>query len=210
MKNIRISIATFTLLVTIALVSAFTCTQPPGPVTVSVPEEAKTQTVNLFVTHGHCSTPFSGTVRNLQVNLPVRSDGGNPLEQMEMSFAIDPNSFRACAGDEFTASVRTPGLFCGANNQMLTFRSTAVYTMGMDWYQINGVLSIKGVEKNVKFFASGIRKPDDQMPGILVLEGQLNLYDWGIDYDQIVNGESGRSLVNPTQWMHLNMKIDMC
>ena len=61
----------------------------------------------------------------------------------------------------------------------------------------------------MKFFASGIRKPEDQVPSVLVLEGQLNLYDWGIDYDQIVNGEPGNSVENPTQWMHLNMKIEM-
>ena len=45
------------------------------------------------------------------------------------------------------------------------------------------------------------------MPSILVLEGKMNLLDWGIDYDKIVNGKSDSV---PTKWMYINMKIDMC
>jgi polyisoprenoid-binding protein YceI len=71
---------------------------------------------------------------------------------------------------------------------------------------INGKMSIKGIEKNVKFFATGIKNPKETKTSTLVLEGQLNLLDWGIDYDKIVMGESA---IVPTQWMHLNMKIDL-
>jgi hypothetical protein len=44
------------------------------------------------------------------------------------------------------------------------------------------------------------------MASSLVLQGQMNLLDWGIDYDLIVNGES---LSTPTKWMFINMTIDM-
>jgi hypothetical protein len=53
---------------------------------------------------------------------------------------------------------------------------------------------------------TGIRDPKDAMPTSLVLEGQLDLFDWGIDYDKIVNGKSGSV---PTKWMYINMKIEM-
>jgi hypothetical protein len=76
--------------------------------------------------------------------------------------------------------------------------------MGLDWYQINGKLSIKGVERNVKFFATGIRDPKVLNPTSIVLEGQIDLMGWGIDYDKIVHGKSEPIA---TKWMHLNMRF---
>ena len=174
--------------------------------TIKVEKVNEHQKVNLFVTHGHCSTPFSGTVNNLKVNTPVREDQGNPLENLVLSFEIDPNSFIVCAGEQLTERVKTPGLFINDKNEDITFRSTDVYTMGLDWYQINGKLTIKGVENDVKFFASGIRDPKKSVSDFLIVEGQFNLLDWGIDYDKIVNGKSDTV---PTKWMHLNMKIEL-
>jgi len=169
-------------------------------------ENQQNQTINMFVTHGHCSTPFAGIVDKLEVIPVIRKDKGNPLEDMKISFEVDPNSFNVCAGEELTAKIKTLGLFIGENNEKITFRSTEVYTMGINWYQVNGKMSIKGIEKEVKFFATGIRDPKETMASSLVLEGQLNLFDWGIDYDLIVNGESDYI---STKWMHLNMTIDL-
>jgi len=164
------------------------------------------QTINMFVTHGHCSTPFGGKIDKLNIIAPKRNDLGNPLEGMIISFEIDPNSFVSCKGADITKKVKTPGLFIDKNNEKITFKSTNVYTMGLDWYQVNGTFSIKGVEKNVTFFATGIRKPNDTSPSFLILEGQLKLLDWGIDYDLIVNGKSDQTV---RKWLHLNMKIGM-
>ncbi|WBX77400.1 YceI family protein [Tenacibaculum ovolyticum] len=169
-------------------------------------ENEQNQIVNLFVTHGHCSTPFSGVVDNLKVVAPLREDLGNPLENMSVLFEIDPNTFNVCAGEELTAKIKTPGLFIGADDEKITFRSTNVYTMGIDWYQINGKLSIKGIEKEVTFFGTGIRTPNESMSRSLVLQGQMNLLEWGIDYGKIVNGKSNSV---PTKWMYINMKIDL-
>ena len=168
--------------------------------------EEENQTINLFVTHGHCSTPFAGTVENLKVSVLNRDDLGNPLEGMKISFEVNPNSFNVCAGDDLTARIKTPGLFIGENNEKITFRSTQVYTMGLDWYQVNGRMSIKGIEKDVKLFVTGIRDSKDAMATSLVLQGQMNLFDWGIDYDKIVNGKSDSV---PTKWMYINMKIEL-
>jgi len=169
-------------------------------------ENKQNQTINLFVTHGHCSTPFSGIVDDLKVDAPIREDLGNPLEDMQISFKVDPNTFNVCAGEELTAKIKTPGLFIGENDKKITFRSTNIYTMGIDWYQVNGKMSIKGVEKDVKFFVTGIREPNEAMSSSLILEGQMNLLDWGIDYDKIVNGKSDSV---PTKLMYINMKIDL-
>ncbi len=164
------------------------------------------QTVNLFVSHGHCSLPFSGIVENLKVIPTLREDKGNPLESMKISFEIDPNSFNVCAGDDLTAMIKTPGLFIGENDENITFTSTNVYTMGLEWYQVNGTMSIKGVARDVKLFVTGIKDANDVMPSSLVLQGQMNLFDWGIDYDKIVNGSSDRI---STKWMYINMTISM-
>jgi polyisoprenoid-binding protein YceI len=205
MKNILLSMIT---LASIVFASGFITSLAPCQDTnvVSVQPNDENQTINMFVTHGHCSTPFSGIVENLKVIPSIREDLGNPLENMEISFEIDPNSFAVCAGDDLTKSIKTPGLFIGENHEKITFRSTEVYTMGIDWYQVNGFLSIKGIEKSVKLFVTGVRKPENTMPSSLVLQGQLDLFDWSIDFNKIVNGISDPV---PTKWMYLNMKIEM-
>ena len=195
-------------LTALALISAnyINLSEPQGTEFIAVQKQGQNQTLNLFITHGHCSTPFSGAVNNLKVLVQEREDGGNPLEGLSISFETDPNTFNVCYGKELTAQIRKPGLFVGENNNNIIFKSTEVYTMGIDWYQLNGVLSIKGVEKRVKFFVSGIREANESMATSLVLEGQLNLMDWGIDYDKIVNGKSASV---PTKWLHLNLRIKL-
>ncbi|OIQ26998.1 MAG: hypothetical protein BM564_13545 [Bacteroidetes bacterium MedPE-SWsnd-G2] len=168
-------------------------------------EKPSVQNVNFFVTHGHCSTPFSGQVENLKLKAPHKNDLSNPLENMTLDFEIDPNTFSVCKAEELTERIKTPGLFITETNEKFVFRSTNVYTMGIDWYQVNGKLSIKGVEKDVKFFVTGIRNENEINTNTLVLQGQFNLLDWGIDYDKIVSGESDPV---PTKWMYINMKID--
>lgn len=210
MKKIKTIVMSAAVLATIIVVSGFVKSTPSCEkkvATTAVKENKQNQTINMFVTHGHCSTPFGGIVNNLKVDLTDRDDGGNPLENMKLSFEIDPNSFNVCANNELTERIKTPGLFIGDKEEKITFRSTNVYTMGLDWYQVNGKLSIKGVEKDVKFFVTGIRDSKDTMPSSIVLEGQLDLLDWGIDYDKIVNGKSDPV---PTKLMYLNMRIKMC
>ncbi|WP_456439815.1 YceI family protein [Psychroserpens sp.] len=206
MKKFRNIVLSLTLLVIILVSSGYSrsTTTSQNSEEVAVLENKQNQTINLFVTHGHCSTPFAGIVDDLKVSLQKRTDLGNPLEDMKISFEVDPNSFNVCAGDDLTSRIKTPGLFIGMNNEKITFRSTNVYTMGLDWYQINGKMSIKGIEKDVKLFATGIRDSKDTMSSLLVLEGQMNLFDWGIDYDKIVNGKSDTV---PTKLMYINMKI---
>lgn len=208
MNRIKFIILSLTAVSALVAVSAFTNNTPSYQKSeeLIVPQNAQTQTINMFVSHGHCSLPFAGIVENLKVITTKREDLGNPLEGMKISFEVDPNSFNVCAGEELTSRIKTPGLFIGEHDEKIIFRSTKVYTMGVDWYQVNGHLSIKGVENDVTFFVTGIRNPEDSNPSALVLEGQLNLFDWGIDYDKIVNGTSD---VVPTKWMHLNMKINM-
>lgn len=208
MKKVKITVLSFAALAAIVLVSAFTKSPSFSPeFKVDVVQECEqNQTINLFVTHGHCSTPFGGIVDSLKIITQIPQDQGNPLESMKISFQIDPESFNVCVNDDLTARIKTPGLFIGEQNEKITFRSTNVYSMGVDWYQVNGKMSINGVEKDVKFFVTGIRDSKDSMPSSLVLEGQVNLLDWGIDYDKIVNGESDAV---PTKWMHLNMKVKM-
>lgn len=210
MKTIKNRILLVVALLAIVLVSGFTkgtSTDTPKEIK-GVTEVVENKTINMFVTHGHCSTPFGGIVDDLKVDIPVRMDAGNPLENMRISFEVDPNSFRVCRGDvaDLTKRVKTKGVFISDNNEKIRFRTTNVHVMGVDWYQINGVMSIKGVEREVKFFATGIRNSHESMSSELVLQGQVNLLDWGIDYDKLVNGQSSDV---PTKWLYLNMKIEL-
>ncbi len=208
MSKIKKGILLLAILVTVIVVSGYTKTTSVNKKTekVSTLESEVNKTMSFFVTHGHCSTPFAGMVNDLKVDYPVRLDSGNPLENMVISFEVDPNTFNVCRAKELTPRIKTPGLFIGENNEKITFKSTNVYTMGVDWYQVNGKMSIKGVEKEVKLFVTGIRNPNEQVASSLVLDGQVNLFDWGIDYDLIVNGKSDNV---PTKWLYLNMKIEL-
>lgn len=208
MKRIKQSVVFIVVFLLIAIVSGYTkdSSNQEKKESLTIYESKQNQTINLFVTHGHCSTPFAGNVENLKVIVPKREDLGNPLEDMNISFEVDPNSFNVCSGKEYTEKIKTPGLFIGQENENITFQSTDVYTMGLDWYQVNGIMSIKGVERKVKLFVTGIRSPEEAMASTLVLQGQMDLYDWGIDYDLIVNGKSDSV---PTKWMFINMKIQL-
>ncbi|AXG67985.1 YceI-like domain protein [Kordia sp. SMS9] len=205
LKNIALPLA---VLVIVLVVSGYANNVPntEPKEQISSLESKDHQTINLFVTHGHCSTPFAGVVTNLQLDIASRSDQGNPLENMHISFEVDPNTFNVCRAKELTATIRKPGLFVGEHNEKITFTSTNVYTMGVDWYQVNGKMAIKGIEKEVKFFVTGIRDPKETIASSLVLSGQVNLLDWGIDYDKIVNGKSNSV---PTKWLYLNMRFDV-
>ncbi len=164
------------------------------------------QNMNLFVSHGHCSSPFAGKVENFNLELTQRYDQGNPMEGAKLQFDINPATFAVCADKEFVNKLQKPGLFWTDDAEKMTFISTNIYTMGMDWYQINGDLTIKGITHEMKFMVTGIRKPQQRMATQLIFEGQVNLEDWGIDYDKVINRQSSS---HPTKWMHLNMQVEI-
>lgn len=207
MKTIKTIFSPFALTVVFCLASVFTflstsCKQEEQPI---VEKKASTQKINMFVTHGHCSVPFTGDVDNLNFEFLPRTDFGNPLEGMKLSFDINPRTLTTCSDSSMSEKLRQPGLFYTWEDENMSFKTTSIHTMGLDWYQINGTFRLNGVERNVKFFATGIRNPNDTWPTQLVLEGQLNLMDWGINFDQFISGET----INPSKWFHLNMKLDL-
>ena len=208
MKSIKYVVSSFIVLGIIVIASGYTGSTSESESSEALPvmESKQKQTINMFITHGHCSTPFMGNVEDLVVSYQEREDLGNPLEDMNISFEVDPNTFNVCAEKELTARIKTPGLFIGENKEKITFQSTNVYTMGLDWYQVNGMMSIKGVDRKVKLFATGIRDPRKSMSTSLVIQGQMDLFDWGIDYDKIVNGKSDSV---PTKLLFINMRVDL-
>ena len=142
MKKIKNIVLSVVVLVLIVAFSSYTKSTVPSEKNgeIHVLDSEQNQTINMFVTHGHCSTPFGGVVDKLTVSAPIRTDLGNPLEDMKISFDVDPTTFKVCRGDDLTAIIKTPGLFIGEKKNKITFRSTNVFTMGVDWYEVNGVL----------------------------------------------------------------------
>lgn len=69
--------------------------------------------MSFFVAHGHCSIRFTVVVNDLKVNYPVRLDLGNLLENIEISFEVDSNTFNVSKAKELTLKIRTSGLFAG-------------------------------------------------------------------------------------------------
>lgn len=208
MKKVKIIALPTLVLAVFAGVTAFTKSKE----TTSAKEPNKVlliknnQPINLFVSHGHCNTPYGGVVDNLLITAPKPTDNGNPLENMQVSFEIRSKSFKQCVSDKSSQNHQSAAVFLGEGNNQITFKSTSVKTIGLDWYEINGKMSIKGVSKDVTLNASGVRKGVSLMPSALVIESGVNLLDWGIDYDKIVKGKSSDRTY---QWMQFNMTINM-
>jgi len=204
-KSTRLFIPLMALL-TISVIFGFTLLSTSCKNTETITKsERSSQLINLAVSHGHCSSKFSGQVYNLNLELFPRTDLGNPLEDMKISFDIAPNTLTACNDSSLNKKLRSPGLFLKEEGDRITFETTNTYTLGIDWYEINGILTIKGIKHNVIWFATGIRKKNETSPTELVLQGQLNLIDWGIDFDKFIF----ETIDSPSYWLHLNMVIDL-
>jgi len=206
MKKLTHLLIPLTALLTLSLVFGFTglstSCKPTKPINKN---KHHPQHINLAVSHGHCSSKFSGLVENLNLELIPRTDLDNPLEDLKISFDIIPNTLNASNDSSLSEKLKSPGLFLKEEGDRITFETTNTYTMGIDWYQINGVLTIKGIKHNVIWFATGIRGENEISPTELVLQGQLNLLDWGINFDKFLFG----TIDSPTNWLHLNMVIDL-
>lgn len=221
MKNIKIVFISVIALTGIVIASSFVkknpchettskCTPLKKALKKSVPTKnfGELEMANMMVTHGHCSTPFMGKLDHVRTLMDHQNyDGNNPMETLRLSFDIDPKTFKEFRTPVGASKLTTPGLFTNEADDKITFTSTKVFTMGLDWYQINGKLSIKGEEHDATFFATGIRAAHEKKPKYIILHGKLDLYDWGIDYDLMVNGKTNPV---PTKWMYLNMKIVLC
>lgn len=206
MKTIKSFLLPTTIAVILSIACTFTLLSTSCKPSESVTEKkSSSQLVNLAVSHGHCSSKFSAQVENFNLELFPRIDVGNPLEDMKISFDINPNTFNACNDSSLTKKLKSPDFFMNKEEDKIKFETTSTYTMGIDWYQINGKLSIKGIEHNVTFYATGIRGENEIWPTELVIQGQVYLLDWGIDFDLFLFGTAQ----SPTSWLHLNMVIDL-
>ena len=206
MKTLRTILLPVSITLALSTVCIFTLLSTSCIPTESVTEKnASAQLINLAVSHGHCTSKFSGQVDNLNLELFPRTDLGNPLENMKLSFDIDPNTLNACNDSSLSEKLKSPGFFINNKEDRISFKTTQVNTIGIDWYQINGKLSIKGIEQNVIFYATGIRGENETAPTELVIQGQVYLLDYGIDFDIFLFGTAE----SPTSWLHLNMVIDL-
>ncbi len=235
MKKRKIIVGAAVLLTAVLVTSSFRSglssneDAPCEPTTTAPAKENKRyQTISLAVSHGHCTLPFEATLENFKVDIPSKQvDYGNitidpktgkvrtntenpsndPLKQMKVSFDIDPNSFNTFVGEEYTQRLRKDGLFKSEKDQKIKFTTTDVFALGKDWYQLRGKLSIKGVEQDVWFWATPIYQSGKDFITSMVIEGQVNLFDFGIDYDKITTGKSDNV---PSKWMYINLNFDFC
>jgi hypothetical protein len=53
---------------------------------------------------------------------------------MKISFKVDPNTFNVCLGEVLTKKIKTSSLFIGENEEKMSFRTTNVYTIRLEWY----------------------------------------------------------------------------
>ena len=176
------------------------------------------QVINFAISHGHCVLPFQGKMDQLEVKFPQKPleivNGSifpqimeaDVMKNLALSFTVNANSLNAEVGVTYTERVQSEAIFNGVNNEKISFTSREVYYLGENWYTVHGLLSIKGVSKEVYLRATPVYLKGTNIINNIIIEGDINLFDFGIDYDN--NPGHASSKTNKT--MYLNFNYQLC
>lgn len=125
----------------------------------------------------------------------VESDG-NDFSDASVKLTIDASSIFTNSDDR-DAHLRSADFFDAANYPEITFESTSLTPVDDETYEMTGLLSIKGISKevtlNVEF--GGINKdPWGNQKAGFSLSGSFNRKDWGLTWNAAL--ETGGVLVS--------------
>ena len=121
---------------------------------------------------------------------------GEDFETAKISASID-------AGSVFTNNtdrdnhLKSADFFDAANHTALTFEGTSLKKTDDDEYKLTGLLTIKGVSKEVTFnveFGGVNKDPWGNMKAGFSIEGKINRKEWGLNWNAAL--ETGGVLVS--------------
>ena len=141
------------------------------------PKENNINKANFAISHGHCNLGFSGVMEELRVWYPK-----NNASELEIDFTVNTKtlSVPGC-GNGLTEGVQSEEMFDGTGSNYIKFKTDDVFVLGKDWYQLRGIMRIKGIERVVRLRTTPIY--DGKIVTKWVVEGLVNLDEFGIHAD---------------------------
>ena len=114
----------------------------------------------------------------------------------KVSFTADVNSI-STNNEQRDGHLKSADFFDVENHKELTFKSTSFKQKDDDEYELKGILTIKGISKEIKLEAEfgGINKdPWGNEKAGFSIEGKINRKDWGLNWNAAL--ETGGVLVS--------------
>lgn len=149
-------------------------------------------------------TNVKGEFRNFDVS--VESDGSD-FSNAKVSVTIDADSLSTNNADR-DAHLKSADFFDAESHQKITFESTELNKLDEENYQLKGILSIKGTNKELVLdvdFGGFIIDPYGNEKAGFSVSGKFNRKDWGLNWNAAL--ETGGVMVSDE--VRLNAEIQI-
>lgn len=136
-------------------------------------------------------TNVKGEFKNFSVEVD-----GDDIFKSPLSVNIDASSINTNS-DQRDTHLKSADFFDVENHKELTFKSTSFKQKADDEYELKGLLTIKGISKEVSLEVEfgGINKdPWGNEKAGFSIEGKINRKDWGLNWNAAL--ETGGVLVS--------------
>ncbi|MFT5723746.1 MAG: polyisoprenoid-binding protein YceI [Bacteroidia bacterium] len=156
---------------------AFVNRSMDGEEPIQLEENVKIGKANFAISHGHCNLGFSGDIEQMVVQYP----NSNPRD-LKVDFKVNTKSLKVPGcGNGLSAGIQSEEMFDGSGSNYIQFRTDDVFVLAYDWYQLRGIMTIKGVDKVARLRATPVRDGNGLTKWIL--EGTIDLDAYGIQAD---------------------------
>jgi polyisoprenoid-binding protein YceI len=132
-----------------------------------------------------------GEFKNFSVEV-----GGDDILKSSLNVSVDASSINTNSNDRDN-HLKSADFFDVENHKELTFKSISFQQKDDDEFELKGILTIKGISKEVKLDVEfgGINKdPWGNEKAGFSIEGKINRKDWGLNWNAAL--ETGGVLVS--------------
>lgn len=138
-------------------------------------------------------TNVKGEFRSFEGSI---SSGGNGFDNAKVNVTIDASSIFTNNTDR-DAHLQSADFFDVENHKELSFESTSLKKLDDENYELKGLLTIKGVSKEVKLdveFGGLVKDPYGNEKAGFSVSGKINRKDWGLNWNAAL--EAGGVMVS--------------
>ncbi|WP_432222331.1 YceI family protein [Flavobacterium sp. TMP13] len=149
-------------------------------------------------------TNISGQFKEYQATITTNGDS---FENATIDFSADVNSVDT-NNAERDGHLKSADFFDADNNPKLIFKSTSFKKVDGHNYDLAGNLSVKGIEKAVRFpveFSGLMTDPWGNTKVGLNIYGKINRKDWGLNWNSAL--ETGGVLVGEEVKMVIELEL---
>lgn len=138
-------------------------------------------------------TNVKGEFRNFEGSI---SSEGNGFDNAKVNVKIDASSIYTNNTDR-DAHLQSADFFDVEHHKELSFESTSLKKLDDENYELKGLLSIKGISKEVKLdveFGGLVKDPYGNEKAGFSVSGKINRKDWGLNWNAAL--EAGGVMVS--------------